>query len=93
MEKPSLTCYDAAEDGIKTRNPHLGKVRELVLLDCCSPVRCVSVHPVSTTSSQSVAVVERSPIGPLKATALCRGSNGCPRPTRWHRVLSAFVID
>ena len=41
-----------AEDGIRTRDPHLGKVLELVLLVCSSLVKCVSVHPVSTTSSQ-----------------------------------------
>jgi hypothetical protein len=26
VEKPHLTCYDGAEDGIRTRDPHLGKV-------------------------------------------------------------------
>ena len=30
VEKPPLTCYNGAEDGIRTRDPHLGKVFEFV---------------------------------------------------------------
>ena len=60
VEKLPLTYYDGAEGGIRTRDPHLGKVAEYVLEICSRLAKCCSVHPVSTTSSQSVAVVERS---------------------------------
>src|ERR1700693_4411589 len=49
-----------AEDGIRTRDPHLGKVMDLVQLVPCSPPTCGSVGPVSTPSNASAAVVERS---------------------------------
>jgi hypothetical protein len=62
VEQLPLTSHDGAEDGIRTRDHHLGKVMDLALLVCLSPLKCASVHPVSTPSTQSVAVVERSTI-------------------------------
>jgi hypothetical protein len=38
---------------------------EFILEVCSDPAKCCSVHPVSTTSGQSVAVVERSPMSDL----------------------------
>ena len=60
VEKPSLTSYDGAEDGIRTHDPHLGKVRVFVLLGPPGSLKCGSVHPVSRPSTQSLPVVERS---------------------------------
>jgi hypothetical protein len=57
-----LTWYDGAEDGIRTRDPHLGKVVFFVSVVGPAPLACGSVHPVSTSSTQSVAVVGRSTI-------------------------------
>jgi hypothetical protein len=58
---PSTWCF-GAEDGIRTRDPHLGKVMEFVCLGLAGPQRCGSVHPVSSPSTASVLVVERSTI-------------------------------
>ncbi len=51
-----------AEDGIRTRDPHLGKVRVFVRLGLVGPPTCGSVHRVSSPSSESAPVVERSTI-------------------------------
>jgi hypothetical protein len=92
-----LTSPFGADYGIRTRFPHLGKVRETVLLVCPSLVSCVSVHPVSSTSTRSVAVVERSTIESLGASptwATCRESNQrgeAPSGTRWDAFASSNV--
>ena len=39
VEKPLLTCYDGAEDGIRTRDPHLGKVVISVSAVSATPCR------------------------------------------------------
>src|SRR5271165_3393830 len=49
-----------ADDGIRTRDPHLGKVLGMVQPVRPSPLECGSVHPVSTQSTESNPVVERS---------------------------------
>src|ERR1700722_17699633 len=54
-----------AEDGIRTREPHLGKVRVFVRLGLAGPLKCGSVHPVSSPSMTSAPVVERSTRAPL----------------------------
>ena len=46
--------------GFRTRDPHLGKVEFLVWAVYPSPPPCRFVHPVSTSSTPSAAVVERS---------------------------------
>src|ERR1700683_3118144 len=51
-----------AEDGIRTRDPHLGKVWVFVHPVVASPMASDSVHPFSSPSTQSDAVVERSTI-------------------------------
>jgi hypothetical protein len=60
LNTPPLTCRFGAEDGIRTRDPNLGKVAVFVLKVCSRPAKGCSVHPISTTSGQSLAVVERS---------------------------------
>ena len=64
IEKWPLTCYDGAEDGIRTRDPHLGKVVFFVAMVGRTSLSCCSVQPVSTWSTESVALVERSTNGP-----------------------------
>jgi hypothetical protein len=64
VEKPPLTWYDGAQDGIRTRDPHLGKVVVFVRFGLLDPLTCGSVHPVSSPSNQFAAVVERSTIQP-----------------------------
>jgi len=49
-----------AEDGIRTRDPHLGNVVFSVSMAASSPPPCAPVHPVSITSTP---VVERSTSG------------------------------
>jgi len=49
-----------AEDGIRTRDPHLGKVVSSVARVSPTPPPCCSVHPASTPSIVSGPVVERS---------------------------------
>ena len=51
-----------AEDGIRTHDPHLGKVRDLVHEVLAGPVACGFRHPVSTSSTASCPVVERPTI-------------------------------
>ena len=53
VEKPPLTCYDGAEDGIRTRDPHLGKVIEFVygVLGC--PLSWRPVYGPSTESTRT----------------------------------------
>jgi hypothetical protein len=52
--------YEGAEDGIRTRDPHLGKVVVFFLVGPASPQTCSSVHPGSRPSAQSVGLVEQS---------------------------------
>jgi len=40
--------FSGAANGIRTRDPHLGKVVNLVPLGLTSPLYCGSVHPVFT---------------------------------------------
>jgi hypothetical protein len=54
---------------IRTRDPHLGKGFEMVFLVGSVSVKCVSVYSVSTPSTQSAPVVERSTV-----------TAGLPRP-------------
>src|SRR5580693_6782740 len=49
-----------AEDEIRTPDPNFGTVALCVRAVQMGLLECGSVHPVSTTSSQFVAVVERS---------------------------------
>ena len=51
---------DGPEDGIRTRDPHLGKVMVFVSLGPANPLKCDAIHPVSTPSMQFAPVVERS---------------------------------
>ncbi len=51
-----------AEDGIRTRDPHLGKLVLFVCTVGSGPPLCRSVDPVSTPSIESLSVVERSTI-------------------------------
>ena len=51
VAKLPLTCYDGAEDGIRTRDPHLGKVVGFVPLGLTGPRTCLCVHLVSTPST------------------------------------------
>jgi hypothetical protein len=55
-------AFSRAEDGIRTRDAHLGKVAVFVVAVWSRPTTCCSVHTVSATSSRSVVVVERSTI-------------------------------
>jgi hypothetical protein len=59
---PAFLCVRifGAEDGIRTHDPNLGKVADFIFEVGSYPVKCCTVHPVSTTSSRFVAVVERS---------------------------------
>jgi hypothetical protein len=54
--------FFGAEDGIRIRDPHLGKVLIFVLVIRTTPLACCSLRPVS---SPYAAVVERS------TTSLC----------------------
>jgi hypothetical protein len=63
FETMPLTCYYGGGDGIRIRDPHLGKMVILVWRFHANPPPCGSVHLVSTPSTQSVAVVERSTNG------------------------------
>jgi hypothetical protein len=80
------------EDGIRTRDPHLGKVLELVFLMRPSSVKCFSVHPVSTPSTQSVAVVERSTTGCAVISQTGQGVAARRMRTRGQRT-SAVAFD
>ncbi len=59
---PGQTLLFGAEDGIRTRDPHLGKkkVAEPVHRVLSSPLACRRVHPVSTQSTGFAPGVERS---------------------------------
>ena len=74
VEKSPLTWYDGAEDGIRTRDPHLGKVRVFVRLGPASPLKCGSVHPVST-SVHPVRPCSRALYYRPRATVRLRGYN------------------
>ena len=53
-----------ADDGIRTRDPNLGKVLTWVFVVIPSPLACDCVHPVSRKSTESSPVVERSTRSP-----------------------------
>jgi hypothetical protein len=55
--------FDGAEDGIRTRDAHLGKVMDLVHRVPGQSLACSSVHPVSTSPTTFAPVVERSTLG------------------------------
>jgi hypothetical protein len=68
--------FCGAEDGIRTRDPHLGKVGVFVRLVPARPVKCGSVHPVSSASTRFASVVERSTIAwAPNACRRCRESH------------------
>ena len=46
--------FSRAEDGSRTRDPHLGKVAEIVTLSQAGLVANLGVHPVSSTSTEFV---------------------------------------
>jgi hypothetical protein len=48
VDKLPLTCYDGAEDGIRTRDPHLGKVFEFVCGVWASLLTCSPLQGMST---------------------------------------------
>src|SRR6202034_3801841 len=62
-----------AEDGIRTRDPHLGKVAEPVYRVLFSPLAFGIVQPVSIQSTGFAAVVER-----LLRTDVSSGDSGAP---------------
>src|SRR6202042_1036285 len=62
------TC-SRAEDWIRTRDPHLGKVLVFIPLGPSSHLKYCSVHPVSSPSSLLAPVVERSTINPGRGSA------------------------
>lgn len=62
VEKMPLTCNKGAEDGIRSRDPHLGEVFEFVSGIRTSPLPWCSVHWISTVSTEFTPVGERSTI-------------------------------
>jgi hypothetical protein len=50
-----------ADDDIRNRDPHPGKVAVFVLEIRSAVAQCCSVRAASSTSGQHVAVIERSP--------------------------------
>ena len=64
MVHPMGSTANGADDGIRTRDPNLGKVLTLVFAVIPSRLRCGSVHLVSTESTESRPVVERSTRSP-----------------------------
>jgi hypothetical protein len=62
MHHIGVGCHIGVEDGIRTREPHLGKVMDLVHDVLVSPLACGSVHAASSPSAGSAPVVERSTI-------------------------------
>ena len=61
--KKALTWRTGAEDGIRTHDPHLGKVVTFISVVSPTPLSCCPVQPVSTSSTHSVAATERSTNG------------------------------
>ena len=62
VELPDLGTI-GADDGIRTRDPHLGKVTKRVRCVRMGPVSCEFVRSESDTSVAYVPVVERSTTG------------------------------
>ena len=81
VEKPPLTCSDGAEDGIRTRDPHLGKVMRY---HCATSA--LSEHSIAVTapgaervlSAPSWSFATRDPRVPRRITP----SVDCPSCTR-----------
>ena len=66
---PALTWgFSRADDGIRTRDPHLGKVEGTGLLTCCVapmwPVTCPFAFACNVVVSRRCAVVHGTPTGP-----------------------------
>jgi hypothetical protein len=76
----ALTCSDGAEDGIRTRDPHLGKVRVFVSLSPAQSLKCRSVRPVSSLPTKFAPVVERSTTASNTLTSLPTLSCELPTP-------------
>jgi hypothetical protein len=62
VETPLLNCYEGAEDGIRTLDPHLGKVVVFVGLGPPGPLKRL-LRPSSFHYVHPVPIVERSIIG------------------------------
>ena len=62
---------------MRTRDPHLGKVVFFVRIVLAGLPKCGSVQQVSSSSKQSVAVVERSTIRPT--ASLLNGTHDRPQ--------------
>ena len=77
--------FCGAEDGIRTRDPHLGKVRVFVPLDIARPLKCGSVHAVSSTATPSIAEVEASTIAQVPKDCVSRLS-AVPSTPAWESV-------
>jgi hypothetical protein len=91
----SLTL--GAEDGIRTRDPNLGKVAEIVRTVLSGPLACSSVRPVSSPSTEFAPVVERSttrecPRSIRKHPVVCNGAAQCPIHNGDRRRLLEFTL-
>ena len=51
-DEPSASAQLELEDGIRTRDPRLGKVFEFIHRVLASPLKCALVHGTSTESTQ-----------------------------------------
>jgi hypothetical protein len=60
QEKPSTRDFVGAEDGIRTRDPHLGKVFEIVYDVRASPLNCTPSTECPRTQPGFVPVVVRT---------------------------------
>ena len=79
LEKPRgwnspLTCSDGAEDGIRTRDPHLGKVFEFVHGVLVTPPSWPPVYGRSTESARIRPCCRAVyyEVGPVSGTVVCR---------------------
>ena len=55
LARPEGNSSQRAEDGIRTRDSHLGKVVIFISMFSPTPLSCCTVQPVSTSSTHSVA--------------------------------------
>jgi hypothetical protein len=81
--------FVGAEDGIGTRDPHLGKEVFSVSAVGPTPLSCCFVHPGSTSSTQFVAVVERSTIATARTGVVTSGLTRSGAPVDYAAVRSA----
>jgi hypothetical protein len=76
---PALTCnFSGADDGIRTRDPHLGKVAGPGLLTCVDILIWLATWAFSFACngvvSRRCAVAHGTPTGPLMSPNPCRRS-------------------